>query len=140
MKVYPDQLDCPRCQSVGYKGSIPGIPKAMADSSGAHYVCLTCGFSYDVNKKALIRDASELKNISIVAEKTGEIIEDTPELKELNPAAKALFKARIAEHAVTIWFDGFKQGLLCDALSQAWVKKQNQGEENGTCTVSDESK
>ena len=116
-----NEVKCARCGGQAYLMR----PEGLGGVTLPHkiYSCPTCGANTSENGKILLTNIQELKQISTVAAASKKMTEGMPELQKLVAAAKSLFEARAAEYGIQMWFDGYKHGLLVNAIASEYDKR-----------------
>lgn len=107
---------CPQC-----KGEAVNItPLKEHDRSLAIFCCKKkgCGFTFKADGGAYVKDPNELKDWFSGVIKGNQALTELLMGEKLNPATRNLFLARITEYGLQMWNEGFKQGLLVNALQQ----------------------
>jgi hypothetical protein len=104
--------DCPKC---GGLASLI-IPLKKVEQALAVYGCSACGFVFDANGKAFLRDTGELRDVFRGATLAHQTLADAFGGSTMNAATRAVLTAQLLEYGMMMYFDGLKQGLLLGTI------------------------
>lgn len=124
----PKVISCPRCQGIAQETT----PQGFSALKGAttYYTCTVCATMVDESGKQVVTNLKDLGQINSVAAASSKMMKSLPGFEKMGPTAHALFQAKLTEMALEMWFDGYKHGVLCHAVGEAYDKSKETQNEN----------
>jgi len=124
------EKSCPICKGAAYEMQPRGLGKVKIDKP--FFACTNCGANFDKSNNILHKNPADIDQISMIATGARKMAESLPEFESMGSASQALFQARMAEFGLQVWFDGYKHGLLTNAIQEEYSKRKpnSQGGEN----------
>lgn len=112
---------CPKCGGAAHETTPQGLTNLRGKDT--YFTCTACGLMTNQSGQAVVTSVDEIKQINSIAAGARNAAESVPEFNEMSQASQALFQAKLAELALQMWMDGYKHGVLCNAVGSAYDER-----------------